>query len=366
MHALQEIDSQIMLTVQCKKSCRPVGACGELNPPGKRFCADCGARLPIVCPSCTARWPGTSRFCGDCGTRLPGWCPSCGAEVMVSRAFCGNCGASLLAPAGDQDFGVHTHAFVGDTSTSDDERRLVTALFCDLVGFTPLNELLDAEEVRELQTAYFDLMSREIVQYGGVVEKFAGDAVLALFGVPVAHEHDAERAVRCALAMHTALIPLATDCAQRCGVSLGIRVGVNTGEAVSGTLESAEAKGHTIVTGDVVNTAARLQSAAEPGEIMVGTQTMRLAQRTVEFGERQALTLKSKAGTVPAYPVRGLRERPIERWETEQQRTPLVGRERELNQMLQAWSRTRQGVGQLLMLVAEAGIGKSRLLGRDR
>ena len=158
------------------------------------------------------------------------------------------------------------------------ERRLVTVLFCDLVGFTPLSEQLDPEDVREIQSMCFGSMSKEIEQFAGTVEKYVGDAILAFFGVPVAHEDDAERAIRYGLNMQRAIKSLAEEVGKRWGVELALRVGVNTGEVVSGMWEVGSRKDYA-VTGDVVNTAARLQAAAEPGEVLVGEETMWLARR---------------------------------------------------------------------------------------
>jgi class 3 adenylate cyclase len=140
-------------------------------------------------------------------------------------------------------------------------------LFCDLVGFTPLSERLDPEDVREIQSMYFGRMSREIGRFGGTVEKYAGDAVLVFFGVPVAHEDDAERAIRCGLNMQRAIKSLTEEVGKRWGVELALRVGVNTGEVVSGIWEVGSRKDYA-VSGDAVNTAARLQAAAEPGEVL--------------------------------------------------------------------------------------------------
>jgi adenylate cyclase len=242
-----------------------------------------------------------------------------------------------------------------------EERRLVTVLFCDLVGFTPLAEQLDPEEVRDLQALYFDVMSAQIERYGGTVEKYAGDAVLALFGAPVAHEDDAERAVLCALGMQKAIEPVAEQARERWMVEPVIRVGVNTGEVVSGTW-NAYGRKDIAVTGDAVNTAARIQAAAEPGEVLVGTETMRLTRRRIRYGERRDVVLKGKAGTVPVYPAWRVRERFGERWETSEQASPLIGRDREMVQLLDVWVRSQGGEGQLVTLIGDAGVGKSRLI----
>jgi adenylate cyclase len=241
-----------------------------------------------------------------------------------------------------------------------EERRLVTALFCDLVGFTPLSESLDAEQVRLLQTSYFERMSAIIARYGGTVEKFAGDAVLAVFGVPIAHGDDAERAILCALDMQEAIGSLASEARQRWEADLALRVGVNTGEGISGVMDAGGRQDFS-VTGDVVNTASRLQSAAEPGSVMAGEETMRLVRRTVRFGDRRELTLKGKSQSVAAYQVLGVRG-DVADLSVARRLTPLVGRDHELGIIMHAWERARGGEGALVSLVADAGVGKSRLL----
>jgi class 3 adenylate cyclase len=242
-----------------------------------------------------------------------------------------------------------------------EERRLVTALFCDLVGFTPLSERLDPEEVRDIQADYFGRMSEQIERYGGVVEKYAGDAVLALFGAPIAHEDDAERAVLCALGMQAAIEPVAATARSRWSVGPSIRVGVNTGEVVSG-IWHAGGRQDVAVTGDAVNTAARIQAAADPGEVLAGTETMRLTRRRIRYGEKRDGVLKGKLGSVPVYPALGLRERFGERWETSEGATPLIGRDREMVLLLDGWVRAQGGEGQLVTVIGDAGVGKSRLI----
>jgi adenylate cyclase len=238
---------------------------------------------------------------------------------------------------------------------------LVTALFCDLVGFTPLSERLDPEQLRDVQREYFSAMREQIERYGGTVEKYAGDAVLALFGAPMAHEDDAERAVLCALGMQAAIEPVVGKARKRSEVEPGIRVGINTGEVVSGVWETS-GRQDVAVTGDAVNTAARIQAAAEPGEVLVGAETMRLTRRRIRYGDLRELTLKGKVGPIPAYTALGLREQFGERWETSEQATPLVGRDRDLLELVDAWIRAQAGEGQLVTLVGDAGVGKSRLI----
>jgi class 3 adenylate cyclase/tetratricopeptide (TPR) repeat protein len=316
-----------MSTVTCR-------VCDTQSEAGKKFCAECGAALPLVCSGCGHEVTSTQKFCDECGTPL-------------QRASAG----AQTATAPPQALPARV----------PEERRLVTALFCDLVGFTPLAETLDPEEVREIQAAYFSAMSHQIERYGGLVEKYAGDAVLALFGAPVAHEDDAERAVLCALGMQQAIAPVATAAHSRWQVEPSIRVGVNTGEVVSGSWD-ASGRQDVAVTGDAVNTAARLQAAADPGEVLVGAETMRLTRRRIHHGAVRHLVMKGKQAAVPVYPALGIREEIGERWEEAPMVSPLVGRDRELLQLLDAWTRAQDGEGQLLTLVGEPGVGKSRLV----
>jgi adenylate cyclase len=351
-------------------------SCGWANPAGQKFCGNCGASQLVACAGCGFSNPPGQRFCGGCGTALPITCPSCATVNPGGQKFCGSCGTPLIPAAAPPPAAVApapaaipvpvpVPAAVPTASPTDapleEERRLITAIFCDMVGFTPLNERLDPEEVREIQTMYFAQMNRELHRFGGSVEKYAGDAVLALFGAPIAHEDDAERAVRCALAMQQAFQPVAEMAKREWGVDLAVRIGINTGEAISGAWD-IEGKRDYSATGDVVNTAARLQSSADPGGVIVGPETMHLGRRAILFGPRKDLTLKGKATTFPAYPVLGLRDQMAERWETREQPVVLVGREHEVSHLMDVWERVQAGEGRIVNLVAEAGVGKSRLV----
>ncbi len=203
----------------------------------------------MICPSCTTENQPGAKFCVECGTALALACPSCGAPHTAGQRFCAECGTAL---------GAEAEAPVAPREAPTAERRLVTVLFADLVGFTAASEQRDAEETRELLSRYFDTSRRLIELYGGTVEKFIGDAVMAVWGTPTATEDDAERAVRAALDLVAAVSALGQEAGAE---ELRARAGVLTGEAAV----TIGAEGEGMVAGDLVNTASRVQSAAEPG-----------------------------------------------------------------------------------------------------
>src|SRR4051794_2431400 len=251
-------------------------------------------------------------------------CASCGHANSEGAKFCEECGFSFgAAPAGARE-----------------QRKTVTVLFCDLAGSTALGETLDPERLRTLLAGYFERMKAIVERHGGSVEKFIGDAVMAVFGVPVVHEDDALRALRAAVEMREALPEL----------GLQARIGVMTGEVVSGTEER-------LATGDAVNVAARLEQAAGPGEVLIGAPTLALAGAAAEVEAVEPLVLKGKTEPVPAYRLLGVQEAPERRHEA-----PFVGRERELALLREAWERAQaERRCELLTLVGDAGVGKSRL-----
>jgi class 3 adenylate cyclase/tetratricopeptide (TPR) repeat protein len=221
-------------------------------------------------------------------------------------------------------------------------RKVVTVLFCDVVGSTALGESVDPEALQALLVRYFERMSGILESHGGTVEKFIGDAVMAVFGVPVAHEDDALRACRAAVEMRHAL------------PELGVRgrIGVNTGEVLTGTEER-------LATGDTVNVAARLEQAAEPGEVLIGAETLALVGSAVEVNERRSLELKGKTEPVAGYPLVAVREAAERSHESR-----FVGREREVQQLVDAWDRALAGPRcELVTIVGDPGVGKSRLVG---
>ena len=228
-----------------------------------------------TCPSCRRENVDGARFCISCGTALIVHCGECGAEVPPEADFCPACGAQVAPsplPAGE-------------------ERKVVTVLFADLVDWTGNAEQLDPEDVRGLQLPYFERARTEIERFGGTLEKFIGDAVMAVFGAPTVHEDDPERAVRAALAVRDAVGEL-NELAE--GVELHVRIGVNTGEAMVALGADAGA-GEGLVTGDVVNTCSRLEAAAPVDGILVGETTYRATAAAVDYGDGRRSTRRASA-----------------------------------------------------------------------
>jgi class 3 adenylate cyclase len=302
-----------------------------------------------ACPSCAAENPSGQRFCGSCGAALSLTCGTCGAAVAPGQRFCGDCGSPVdaVAPA--------PAAETAPAAEQATERRLVSVLFADLVGFTALSESRDAEEVRALLSRYFDTCRRLIELYGGTVEKFIGDAVMAVWGTPVATEDDAERAVRAALDLVAAVSALGQEVGAE---DLRARAGVLTGEA-SVNLAAA---GEGMVAGDIVNTASRLQTAAEPGQVLVGEATRRASERAVVYEDAGTFELKGKEGETQLW--RALRVVSGRGGELKSQglEAPFVGRDRELRQIKDLFHvSAEEGKAQLVSVTGIAGIGKSRL-----
>ncbi|PWU18133.1 MAG: hypothetical protein C5B48_15120 [Candidatus Rokuibacteriota bacterium] len=293
-------------------------SCGAENPAGKRFCGDCGAALVLVCPSCGSPSPPGKRFCGDCGATID------------DAPAAGKAPAAPAAPVA--------------------ERRLVSVLFADLVGFTTASEERDAEETRELLSRYFELARRLIARYGGTVEKFIGDAVMAVWGTPLATESDAERSVRAALDLVASIPDL--------DPALRARAGVLTGEAAV----TLGAEGEGMVAGDLVNTASRVQSVAEPGTVLVGETTRRASERAVAYESAGEHELKGKSEPVALWRALRVVSGVGGALKSTGLEAPFVGRERELKlikELFHACAHDRRA--HLVSVTGIAGIGKSRL-----
>ncbi len=257
-------------------------------------------------------------------------CARCGAENPEGFRFCGQCTAPL---AGEEP--------------ARQSRKVVTALFCDVTGSTSLGEQLDPEVLRGVMSRYFEVIRETIERHGGTVEKFIGDAVMAVFGIPRVHEDDALRAVRAAAEIRERLPAVAEEV----GVALRFRTGVNTGAVLMG-------EGENLAIGDAVNVAARLEQGAEPGEIVIGEGTLALVSAMVEVGEERLLELKGKAERVAAYPLLAVASAVERRFST-----PMVGRENELEHLRVVFNQAaRDRSCRLFTVLGSAGVGKSRLV----
>jgi class 3 adenylate cyclase/tetratricopeptide (TPR) repeat protein len=315
------------------------------------------------CDACGTDNPATSRFCGSCGSALGERCPSCSAPIVRGFRFCGACGTALHSGASPAtEAGADGRALTNGGRLDDDlpggpvaERRLVSILFADLVAFTAMADGRDPEEVQELLGRYFEACRTVIARYGGTVEKFIGDAVMAMWGAPVAHEDDAERAVRAGVELVAAVAALG----QEIGVPrLAARAGVVSGEAAI----TVGAVGQGMVAGDVVNTASRLQVAARPGTVLVDEATYRAVRGSVAFERAADRMLRGKRLPVAAWEARRVVARRRGEGRSVLPESPLVGRESIVaivKDLLNAVGEERSA--RLVSIFGQAGLGKSRI-----
>ena len=300
-------------------------SCGAENKPGRKFCVRCAAPLAVACPSCGSPYDPGDAFCGECATPL-----GAGATSVA--------GAAAARPA------------VPGSGAAVAERRIVSVLFADLVGFTPFAEERDAEDVRDILTRYFEIASEIVARYGGTVEKFIGDAVMAVWGAPTAREDDAERSVRAGLDL--------VDAVRALGPAIQARAGVLTGEAAV----TVGATNQGMVAGDLVNTAARLQSVAPPGAVLVGEPTMRAASAAIAFETAGEQTLKGKESPVPAWRALRVVAQRGGHGRADLPEPPFVGRDEELRLLKDVIATTgRDRRPRLVSITGPGGIGKSRL-----
>jgi class 3 adenylate cyclase/tetratricopeptide (TPR) repeat protein len=321
--------------------------CQQDNPVEARFCNGCGTRLQLACPSCGHVNPSGSRFCNGCGTKL-GEQTAAGGEPRFSSP-------ESYTPKHLAD------KILTSKAALEGERKQVTVLFCDVVESTRLSEQLGPEGMHELMDRALRLMAEAVHRYQGTVNQFLGDGLMALFGAPVALEDHALRAVHAALAIRETIDGLNAQRAREGGVGLRLRIGLNTGLVVVGKIGDDLRMDYTAI-GDTTHLAARMQQAAEPGTILVAAATHRLVEGHVRSEPLGPVVVKGLSEPVAAYRIVGRRRRTRLEVRAERGLTRLVGRRRELDMLRDQFQHARAGRGQVVGIIGDAGIGKSRLL----
>jgi len=334
----------------------------------------------MKCPSCQSDNPETQKFCGECGAKLEKPCPNCGFNNPPQYKFCGECAHDLRKPLEESPKDLSfdekiekiqkylpkglTDKILSQRDKIEGERKLVTVMFCDLEGFTPLVDKIGAEEAYSIMDQIYEILIHKVHDYEGTVNEMKGDGIIALYGAPIALEDAPQRAIRSAYAIHREMTRFSDKIKQeKEGIpSLKMRVGIHSGPVVVGTLGN-DLRVEFKAVGDTVNLASRMEDLAEPGATYVTEETFKLTEGLFRFetlGERE---VKGKEEPVKTYRVIGPSTRRT-RFDVSAERglTPFVGRERELELLLDGFERAKQGRGQSFSIMSEAGVGKSRLL----
>jgi class 3 adenylate cyclase/tetratricopeptide (TPR) repeat protein len=339
----------------------------------------------MICPKCQTENQEIKKFCTECGARLSLVCPSCKSEVKPNEKFCGECGHPLsntskpapkdptpqnltfdekLAKIQKYLPGNITEKILSQRNRIEGERKQISVLFTDMAGYTTMSEKLDAEEVYSLMDQVYEILIHKVTEYGGTVNEFTGDGIMALFGAPIALEDAPQRAIRASLAIHREIVQFNERMRrEKPGhIPLRMRAGIHTGPVVVGTVGNDLRVTFTAI-GDTVNLASRMETLAEPGSTFVSEDTFKLTEGLFRFEGLGEQEVKGKEKPICVYQVIAPSTSRT-RFDVSAERglTPFVGRERERELLLDAFERARQGRGQAVSIVSEAGMGKSRLL----
>jgi class 3 adenylate cyclase/tetratricopeptide (TPR) repeat protein len=304
----------------------------------------------MKCPKCFFENREDAKFCLGCGEKLSPHCPRCGKELPILAKFCDECGQELGEEGAQREKRV---------PESEGERKYVTAMFSDLSGYTAMTEKLDPEEVKEIMSRIFGEIAQVVTKYEGFIEKFIGDAVVAFFGVPTAHEDDPIRAIKVAREIHELVGTMSPEVEKRTGKSLSMHTGINTGLVVTGEVNTE--KGTHGLAGETINVASRLSSLAKAGEILVGHDTYRQAEGHFTFDALEPMIIKGKEGPVQAYKVLSPKLKPTTIHRLSGLRSLLIGRKVELDALKEALENLPKGKGRIFSICGDAGTGKSRL-----
>jgi class 3 adenylate cyclase/tetratricopeptide (TPR) repeat protein len=334
----------------------------------------------MQCPKCQFENREGVNFCEKCGTKMESVCPNCGAKIPLDRQFCGGCGTKLglppEPPSKDLSFDEKltriqkylpkglTEKILSQRDRIEGERKQVTVMFCDMEGFTALSAKLGIEEAYSIMDQVYEILIHKVHDYEGTVNEMTGDGIMAIFGAPIALEDASQRAIRSALAIHRELAKFSNRLKQEKEYTspLRMRIGIHTGPVVVGTLGN-DLRVEFKAVGDTVNLASRMEGLADPGSTYVSVETFKLTEGLFRFEAVGKKEVKGKDDPINVYRVIAPSTRKT-RFDVSAERglTPFIGRERELELLLDGFERSKSGRGQAFSIVAEAGIGKSRLL----
>jgi class 3 adenylate cyclase/tetratricopeptide (TPR) repeat protein len=323
----------------------------------------------MQCPKCQFENREEAQFCSECGHKFELSCPKCGNFIRESSKFCDGCGCKLESPLETFDNVSETESLPlqaavdikpDDVAPINGERKQVTVLFSDLTGYTSMSEKLDPEEVKEITSRIFGEISKIVANYDGFIEKYAGDAVMAIFGVPKAHEDDPIRAVKAAREIHVLVDAISPDVESKIGQSISMHTGINTGLVVTGEVDIE--RGTHGVAGDTINLASRLSSLAKPGEILVNVDTCRRIEGYFSCEHTETAMFKGKSEPVQVHRVLSQREKPVTIRRLSGVRGHLVGRTVEMAELVEAVEYLHEGKGRIFSINGDAGTGKSRLV----
>jgi class 3 adenylate cyclase len=321
------------------------------------------------CPNCKTENPANAKFCLNCGTALVNRCANCQTELPANARFCMNCGQPVAASTPADDARLTRLAAAAPAPLAEKmraahlagERKVVTALFADVVGSTSLAEQMDPEDWTNIMNQAFGRISEKIYDYQGTIARLLGDALLAFFGAPVAHEDDPIRATRAALDLLAEVRKFADEVRQQHGIEFQMRVGLNTGPVVVGDVGS-DLKFEYTAMGDAINLAARMQSAAQPMTVLISEYTYRFVAPVFDCVDLGLIEVKGKAEPVRVYEVRGVKAEPGRVRGLAGLESPMVGRDVELRALLQLSAAVQAGLGRVAVIIGEPGLGKSRMI----
>ena len=323
----------------------------------------------MKCPKCHFDNREEAKFCKKCGAKLEFICPQCSTPITPDSIFCDECGSDLqpseevfdeISEPGSPPLICKTEKPSNDTAPIEGERKHVTVLFSDLTGYTAMSERLDPEEVKEITSRIFGEISKIVANYDGFIEKYAGDAVMALFGVPKAHEDDPIRAIKVAREIHELVEGISPQVKSKIGQPISMHTGINTGLVVTGEVDIE--RGTHGIAGDTINIASRLSNLAKPGEILVDPGTCRQTEGHFTFESLGPKAIKGKADPIQVHKILSQRDKPITIHRLSGLKADLIGRKEELAELREAVENLQEGKGRIFSICGDAGTGKSRLV----